>query len=518
MAAPHLKIGVDLDNTIACYDSVFSELAHKRNIQYPPGKSAKRAVRDTLRSKCGGELEWTKIQGEAYGPGMSNARPYPGSHDTLTGWFESGRTVVIISHRTRFPAFGKPHDLHAYARQWISRWLKDLPVKVFLEVNRSMKLRRIDSEGCDIFIDDLRDLLEDETFPDEVEKLWFLPEPSSLFTESHKRIKYVASWSEISNCVQSLSASRDCRRSKSFPDRRHGPWKGSASDLLSGLAFRSLNVSVKGSSVLKGGINNQVFKLITTDGSALIGKVYKRSLDDPRDRLMHETRFLRLLEKAGIDCVPRVLAVDEKNGIAIHTQVDGTPWPEDLTVPPHIWRQFSLFLERIQETVFLSGAAEIPLAAEAAMSLQEHIGWIQQRRDLWRARALEGDLQFATKRFVLEDIEAEYMKVAQSTISHPEFRKRIASNQLILTPSDFGLHNALVTPKGTVNFIDFEYAGWDDPLKTQIDFSLQPRYRAGRPEDLDFFKDRIAVADSRNQLVRDLLTLKWRYIILAAAN
>ena len=39
-----------------------------------------------------------------------------------------------------------------------------------------------------------------------------------------------------------------------------------------------------------------------------------------------------------------------------------------------------------------------------------------------------------------------------------------------LSPSDFGFHNALRTPAGTMVFLDFEYFGWDDPAKTGFGF------------------------------------------------
>jgi len=43
----------------------------------------------------------------------------------------------------------------------------------------------------------------------------------------------------------------------------------------------------------------------------------------------------------------------------------------------------------------------------------------------------------------------------------------------ILSPSDFGFHNALLTKDG-LKFIDFEYFGWDDPVKLTCDFLLHP--------------------------------------------
>ncbi len=68
-------------------------------------------------------------------------------------------------------------------------------------------------------------------------------------------------------------------------------------------------------------------------------------------------------------------------------------------------------------------------------------------------------------------------------------------------PSDFGFHNSLRRRDGSLAFIDFEYFGWDDPVKLIADILLHPdkmlsppqrkrlRQAAGRQygEDATFF-------------------------------
>ena len=44
-----------------------------------------------------------------------------------------------------------------------------------------------------------------------------------------------------------------------------------------------------------------------------------------------------------------------------------------------------------------------------------------------------------------------------------------------LSPSDFGFHNSLKEARGRLVFIDFEYFGWDDPVKLVADTALHPR-------------------------------------------
>ena len=55
-----------------------------------------------------------------------------------------------------------------------------------------------------------------------------------------------------------------------------------------------------------------------------------------------------------------------------------------------------------------------------------------------------------------------------------DFSKKSIQKKII-SPSDIGFHNVLKN-QGKVNFIDFEYAGWDDPRKLLSDLVLQPQY------------------------------------------
>ena len=55
-----------------------------------------------------------------------------------------------------------------------------------------------------------------------------------------------------------------------------------------------------------------------------------------------------------------------------------------------------------------------------------------------------------------------------------DFERVLTQEDLTLSPSDFGFHNALEKDSGEIIFHDFEYFGWDDPVKLIVDFSLHP--------------------------------------------
>jgi len=46
-----------------------------------------------------------------------------------------------------------------------------------------------------------------------------------------------------------------------------------------------------------------------------------------------------------------------------------------------------------------------------------------------------------------------------------------------LIPSDFGFHNAMRESAGRLRFLDFDYFGWDDPVKFTADWILHPAMR-----------------------------------------
>ena len=57
-----MRLGLDFDNTLAAYDLVFASLAVKRELISTDWSGTKTDLRDLIRSKPGGEIEWKKLQ------------------------------------------------------------------------------------------------------------------------------------------------------------------------------------------------------------------------------------------------------------------------------------------------------------------------------------------------------------------------------------------------------------------------------------------------------------------------
>jgi len=191
-----MRIGIDLDNTLADYAAPLARLCREYGVA-DCATEPKLALRDHLR-RAGREPEWTRLQGEIYGPLMAEARLYPGAADFLAQGLGAGTSCVVVSHRTRHPIAGQSYDLHESARCWLADCGLG-SIEIHLEETKASKLARISSLGLDVFIDDLPELLGDPAFPAGVEPVLFDP-------ASHHRNSWggrvVASWSALSDLLR----------------------------------------------------------------------------------------------------------------------------------------------------------------------------------------------------------------------------------------------------------------------------------------------------------------------------
>jgi len=119
-----MRIGLDFDNTIVSYDTVFHQVAQERGLIPLDLPVSKTSVRDHLR-RAGREDTWTEMQGWVYGTRMNDAEPFPGVRETLRHLRGNGHELFIVSHKTRHPYRGPAYDLHQAAVAWIDTVLRD---------------------------------------------------------------------------------------------------------------------------------------------------------------------------------------------------------------------------------------------------------------------------------------------------------------------------------------------------------------------------------------------------------
>lgn len=186
-----MRIGIDLDNTLADYRRPLERLCAQHGVP-GPNTDPKLALRGELRAR-GQEDEWTRLQGELYGPLMREAELFAGAADAIAQWQTSGCEVCVISHRTKHPITGEKHDLHGFARKWIVERRLDVAI-LFFEETKEAKLARIGSLRCDVFIDDLPEILLHPSFPSATRKILFDPGCSH---SPQPNIASATTWAEI---------------------------------------------------------------------------------------------------------------------------------------------------------------------------------------------------------------------------------------------------------------------------------------------------------------------------------
>jgi hypothetical protein len=295
---------------------------------------------------------------------------------------------------------------------------------------------------------------------------------------------------------------------------------------LLALANRLVGSAGRGSanalSRLDGGKNNQVYRIATDAGDAVVLKHYFSDPRDPRDRLAAEWRFLRHTWSRGVRAVPEPLASDPTARAGLYGFVPGRKLLASELKPHHIDAAIDFVLA--VNAAPRSPEALAP-ASEACFSLADHIATVERR--VARLATLDPDAPHvqAAQRLVDEALLPKWSAVKARLIQDArnaglEIGRALRPDECCLSPSDFGFHNALADEAGQVIFLDFEYAGRDDPAKLVSDFFCQPEI----PVPLSYYPGLLTrLADgleldeagrARCRILLDAYRVKWSCIIL----
>jgi len=247
-------------------------------------------------------------------------------------------------------------------------------------------------------------------------------------------------------------------------------------------------------------------------------KHYPPRHEDPRDRLKTEIEALAFMERHGIAVVPRALASDAERRYALLSWVEGDP--VDSANETDI-EAAAGFLANLHQLGGVTEAQVQPAGAEACLSGVEIVAQLG-RRLARLGNVAETDPALAQLvdevaawlfESVLPVAEAAYQPLGLS------FALPLPSRWRSLCPSDFGFHNAMRSAAG-LTFVDFEYFGWDDPVKLVCDFLLHPGMRLSEPLKRRFVEAALQIygADptfaSRLRLLYPLLAVRWCLILL----
>ena len=266
--------------------------------------------------------------------------------------------------------------------------------------------------------------------------------------------------------------------------------------------------------------NNRVFEIAAGD-RRYAAKVYFRHPADGRDRLHSEYSFLTCATRAGIRCVPAPVASDIRHGIGIYEYLEGRKLGA-AEIDADCVGQAARFILQLNQPAMHEAAGELPKASEACFSIAEHFAMVDGRiarlAGISTADALDREAGEFTRAL------AARWQVAKGRILRDAKAAGIAPAAVLdercISPSDFGFHNALATPDRGLYFIDFEYAGWDDPAKLVGDFFSHPAVPVDAAH-LDRFLDivtgysaRPSALAARARILLPVFQAKWCCIIL----
>ena len=268
-------------------------------------------------------------------------------------------------------------------------------------------------------------------------------------------------------------------------------------------------------SALPGGANNRVF-LVERAGTRLLLKSYFREGADSAERLSVEFGFSSFLWDNGLRQGARPLARDQEALLALYEFIDGRKC-ERKDVTAETVRQAARFFNDINVHKDRPEARKLPAARDACFSLADHLSLVSKRLQRFQSLQAASALERDAAKFVDERV-VPYWDSLRAAMGRGE--EPIPAGQRRLSPSDFGFHNALIAADGRVRFLDFEYAGWDDPAKMIADFFSQVAVPVPE-EHLDLFCGE-AIGDAadapeikaRAMRVLAVHRLKWIFLML----
>ncbi len=169
-----MRIGIDFDNTIICYDDVFCQLAKSWQLIDSDWQGTKQQVKDAIHALPEGDILWQRLQGKVYGEFIDQANLFAGFREFISMCNSNPNVdIFIVSHKTEFGHFDEKRiSLRDASRGWLRQqgffnqtipYIKE--AQVFFETTREEKIERIKSLQCTHFIDDLPEVLDHPQFP-----------------------------------------------------------------------------------------------------------------------------------------------------------------------------------------------------------------------------------------------------------------------------------------------------------------------------------------------------------------
>ena len=228
---------------------------------------------------------------------------------------------------------------------------------------------------------------------------------------------------------------------------------------------------------IKSGRNNRVYKLIIEKEIFLL-KHYFQHENDQRDRLKTEYSFISFVWNHGLRVIPRPIAFNQSASFGVYEFVEGKRLHPGEISPQFVQQALDFFL-RLNRLTKNPAANKLNAASESCFNINDHISCVESRLQRLSLIKTEDTFSYNAIDFINNELYPVWLKEKDKLLNQAkklnwDLSKPFPYGEMCLSPSDFGFHNVILENDGNLRFIDFEYAGWDDPAKTICDFFCQP--------------------------------------------
>lgn len=271
--------------------------------------------------------------------------------------------------------------------------------------------------------------------------------------------------------------------------------------------------------ISKSGGGNSVVYCVLADGEKIAVKSYPPFAPGKRDRLAAEVMAYQFFNDHGVAFVPLLKGFSEVDRLLAMEWIDGE-------IPANYGadeiRQAVDFIAAIVSLNHETDAKNLPQAAEACLSLSIIIQQVSLRlQRLQAAAANEPELKtFLSNEFIPTFSRCQQLAIAGYQADGMSPDDELPEEKRSLIPADFGFHNAMRDAHGRLHFFDFDYFGWDDPVKLLADILWHPKMQFSSEQAQQFIDGIAAVYQHdhtflpRFQHTLALFGLRWTLIFL----
>lgn len=486
---PKLRIGIDFDNTLICYDNLFYDLALEKGWISIVHSRNKNEIKQTVTKKFDDD-HWQDLQALAYGTlRILEADFFPGVIDFFKEMKNFDVEIFIVSHKSEFSHKDPSKNLHKSALSWmeeksITSYVAKQNINFCPTIEE--KVLKISELKCDLFIDDLSKVFELDSFPQNC-----LP---FLFNSNQ-----IGSWQNTNNWEEVASLAKKVSLIKT-----------------------NLSKCIIELNLLKRDGNNRIYIATEDNGEQFVLKSYSFNQDDLKRRGRKESDALFLLWENKIKQIPKALYYNSEFNFGCYQFLEGEELEERNLNSSHEDQivDFILSMERLALKI---DSSEYHLATDGRSCLKDYMMHIERRLEpiligLKKSKVLSDAFGQTIKEVLVlkEAILSDFIEKSQSLSL--DIESKFKKEEVILSPSDFGFHNMKLCGD-KIFFFDFEYFGVDDPAKLWADFYHHVGFELSREKRMLLINKYMNLSQIENfklrfDLILDMVGLEWVLIVL----